>query len=87
MTFGEEECFAVRTAFVTGNATLRYGTGNTTDVSGKLGTIGAGTTFTVDTNGNICIYVYGKAHILIDANGWCAAARAGRRKAFQLGLQ
>ena len=26
----------------------------------------------VDTNGNICIYVYGKAHILIDANGWFA---------------
>ena len=41
---------------VTGNATLRYGTGNTTDVSGKLGTIGAGTTFTVDTNGNIVTY-------------------------------
>ena len=41
---------------VTGNATLRYGTGNTTDVSGKLGAIAAGTTFTVDTNGNIVSY-------------------------------
>jgi uncharacterized protein with GYD domain len=26
----------------------------------------------VDTNGNICIYVYGQAHILIDTNGWFA---------------
>ena len=41
---------------VTGSATLLYGTGNTTDVSGKLGTIAAGTTFTVDTNGNIVTY-------------------------------
>jgi hypothetical protein len=24
----------------------------------------------VDTNGNICAYVYGKAHIIIDVNGW-----------------
>jgi hypothetical protein len=24
----------------------------------------------VDTNGNICVYVYGRAHILIDVNGW-----------------
>ena len=41
---------------VTGNATLRYGTNNTTDVSGKLGAIAAGTTFTVNTNGNIVTY-------------------------------
>jgi autotransporter-associated beta strand protein len=41
---------------VTGSATLLYGTGNTTDVSGKLGTIASGTTFTVDTNGNIVTY-------------------------------
>ena len=41
---------------VTGSATLLYGTSNTTDVSGKLGTIAAGTTFTVDTNGNIVTY-------------------------------
>ena len=41
---------------VTGSATLVYGTGNTTDVSGKLGTIASGTTFTVDTNGNIVTY-------------------------------
>jgi hypothetical protein len=26
----------------------------------------------VDTNGNICVYVYGAAHILIDANAWFA---------------
>jgi subtilisin family serine protease len=26
----------------------------------------------VDTNGNICVYVYGQAHILIDTNGWFA---------------
>jgi len=41
---------------VTGNSTLLYGIGNTTDVSGKLGTIAAGTTLTVDTNGNILTY-------------------------------
>jgi autotransporter-associated beta strand protein len=41
---------------VSGNATLLYGTGNQTDVSAKLGTIGAGTTFTVDTNGNIVTF-------------------------------
>jgi autotransporter-associated beta strand protein len=41
---------------VTGNSTLLYGTGNTTDVSAKLGTIAAGTTLTVDTNGNIVTY-------------------------------
>ena len=41
---------------VTGNSTLLYGTGNTTDVSAKLGTIAAGTTLTVDTNGNILTY-------------------------------
>ena len=27
----------------------------------------------VDTNGNICVYVYGRAHILIDVNGWFAS--------------
>jgi uncharacterized delta-60 repeat protein len=27
----------------------------------------------VDTNGNICAYVYGKAHIIIDVNGWFAS--------------
>ena len=41
---------------VTGNSTLLYGIGNTTDVSAKLGTIAAGTTLTVDTNGNILTY-------------------------------
>ncbi|NDA77260.1 MAG: hypothetical protein EBY07_05555, partial [Actinobacteria bacterium] len=24
----------------------------------------------VDNNGNICVYVYGRAHIIIDVNGW-----------------
>jgi len=24
----------------------------------------------VDTNGNICVYVYGRSHIIIDVNGW-----------------
>ena len=24
----------------------------------------------VDSNGNICVYVYGRAHIIIDVNGW-----------------
>ena len=41
---------------VTGNSTLVYGMGITTDVSAKLGTIAAGTTLTVDTNGNILTY-------------------------------
>jgi autotransporter-associated beta strand protein len=41
---------------VTGSATLLYGTGNTTDVSGKLGAIAAGKALTVDTNGNIVTY-------------------------------
>jgi fibronectin-binding autotransporter adhesin len=41
---------------VTGSSTLLYGTGNQTDVSAKLGAIGAGTTFTVDTNGNVVTY-------------------------------
>ena len=24
----------------------------------------------VDNNGNICVFVYGRAHIIIDVNGW-----------------
>ena len=63
----------------TGNATLSYGTGNQTDVSAKLGTIAAGTTFTVDTNGNVVTYASaitsaafdpGACFRMIDAAGW-----------------
>jgi len=55
---------------VTGSSTLLYGTGNQTDVSAKLGAVGAGTTFTVDTNGNVVTYASAltSAGALVKAN-------------------
>ena len=45
------------TAFnITGSSTLLYASGITNDISDKLGAIAAGTTFTINTNGNIVTY-------------------------------
>ena len=53
--------------FTFGGGTLKVGSDLTTS---NAMTLTAGKTATVDTNGNICVYVYGRAHILIDVNGW-----------------
>ena len=44
---------------------------NTIGSSGQLST-GQGSLqgYLVDNNGNICVFVYGRAHIIIDVNGW-----------------